>query len=38
MQAERALADEPTEANFAWMKDVKARLEAVEGTEANPED
>lgn len=36
--AERALADEPTEANFAWMKDVKARLEAVEGTEANPED
>jgi len=35
--AERALADEPTEANFAWMKDVKARLEAVEGTEANPE-
>jgi DNA primase len=36
--AERALADEPTEANFAWMKDVKARLEDVEGTEANPED
>jgi DNA primase len=35
--AERALADEPTEANFAWMKDVKARLETIEGTEANPE-
>lgn len=33
--AERALADEPTEANFAWMKDVKARLETIEGTEAN---
>ncbi len=36
--AERALADEATEANFAWMKDVKARLEAVEGTEANSDD
>ena len=35
--AERALADEATEANFAWMKDVKARLESVEGTEANPD-
>lgn len=35
--AERALADEPTEANFAWMKDVKGRLETIEGTEANPE-
>lgn len=35
--AERALADEPTEANFAWMKDVKARLDTIEGTEANPE-
>lgn len=33
--AERALADEPTEANFAWMKDVKGRLETIEGTEAN---
>ena len=32
--AERALADEATEANFAWIKDVKARLEAIEGTEA----
>lgn len=36
--AERALADEPTEANFAWMKDVKARLETIEGTEANSTD
>ncbi|MFC5418877.1 DNA primase [Bosea eneae] len=35
--AERALADEPTEANFAWMKDVKGRLDTIEGTEANPE-
>lgn len=32
--AERALADEATEANFAWIKDVKARLENLEGTEA----
>ncbi len=36
--AERALADDATEANFAWMKDVKARLEAIEGTEASSED
>lgn len=36
--AERALADEATEANFAWIKDVKARLETVEGTEAMSED
>ena len=32
--AERALADEATEANFAWIKDVKARLETIEGTES----
>lgn len=36
--AERALADEATEANFAWIKDVKARLENIEGTEAMSED
>ena len=36
--AERALADEATEANFAWIKDVKARLESIEGTEAMSED
>ena len=32
--AERALADEATEANFAWIKDVKARLDTLEGIEA----
>ena len=32
--AERALADDATEAHFAWIKDVKARLETIEGTEA----
>jgi DNA primase len=32
--AERALADEATEANFAWIKDVKGRLDTIEGTEA----
>ena len=31
------LADEATEANFAWIKDVKARLETIEGTEAMSE-
>jgi DNA primase len=36
--AERALADDATEANFAWIKDVKARLETIEGTEAMSED
>ena len=36
--AERALADDATEANFAWIKDVKARLEAIEGTEAMSEE
>ncbi|CAH1674267.1 DNA primase [Hyphomicrobiales bacterium] len=36
--AERALADDATEANFAWIKDVKARLDTIEGTEAMSED
>ena len=36
--AERALADDATEANFAWIKDVKARLETIDGTEAMSED
>ncbi len=36
--AGRALADEATEANLAWVKDVLARLETVEGTEANSDD
>jgi DNA primase len=33
--AERALAEDATEAHFSWMKDVKARLENIEGTEAD---
>lgn len=36
--AERALADEATEANFAWIKDVKARLDTIEGIEAMSDD
>ncbi len=32
--AELALGEEPSEANLAWLKDVKARLEAIDGTEA----
>ena len=32
--AELALSEAQTEANFAWLKDVNARLESVEGTEA----
>jgi DNA primase len=32
--AERALGDEPSEANLAWIRDVKGRLSALEGTEA----
>ncbi|MBR7517936.1 hypothetical protein KC217_19870, partial [Mycobacterium tuberculosis] len=32
--AERALADEPTEATLAWIRDVKGRLETIEGTQA----
>ncbi|WP_291688726.1 DNA primase [Bradyrhizobium sp.] len=32
--AEAALGDEPSEANMAWLRDVKARLEEVDGTEA----
>jgi DNA primase len=33
--AERALAEDMTDANFVWVKDVKARLESVEGTQAD---
>ena len=29
-----ALGDEPTDANMAWLKDVSARLESLDGTEA----
>lgn len=36
--AERALADDATEANFAWIKDVKARLDTIDGTQATSED
>jgi DNA primase len=32
--AELALSEAQTEANFAWLKDVNARLESMEGTEA----
>ncbi|WP_354111692.1 DNA primase [Bradyrhizobium sp. S3.12.5] len=32
--AELALGDDPSEANLAWLRDVKARLAAVDGTEA----
>jgi DNA primase len=33
-EAERALGDEPSERNFAWLRDVQGRLAAIEGTEA----
>lgn len=33
--AERALAEDATEAHFTWLKDVKARLGNLEGTEAD---
>jgi DNA primase len=32
--AELALGEEPTEANYAWLRDVKHRLSEVDGTEA----
>ena len=32
--AEAALGDEASEANFAWLRDVKARMAEVDGTEA----
>ncbi len=32
--AELALSQEPTEANFTWLKDVSVRLESMDGTEA----
>jgi DNA primase len=32
-EAERALGAEPTEANFAWLKDVQQRLAVLDGTE-----
>jgi DNA primase len=32
--AERALGEDPSEANLAWLRDVQSRLAALEGTEA----
>jgi DNA primase len=32
--AERALGDEPSEKNFAWLRDIRGQLSALEGTEA----
>jgi len=32
--AELALSQDPTDSNFGWLKDVSARLESIEGTEA----
>jgi DNA primase len=36
--AEAALAEDMSEANFAWVRDIKARLESLDGTEADPDD
>jgi DNA primase len=36
-EAERALGDEPSEKNFAWLRDVQGRLAALDGTEATIE-
>jgi len=32
--AEQALGQESSEANYSWLQDVKARLSALDGTEA----
>jgi DNA primase len=37
IEAERALGEEPSEANLAWLRDVQTRLSALEGTEASIE-
>src|SRR5882757_8733051 len=36
-EAERALGDDPSEKNFAWLRDVQSRLSAIAGTEASIE-
>lgn len=36
-EAERALGEEPSEENFAWLRDVRAQLSSLEGTEASIE-
>ncbi|MGU3495684.1 DNA primase [Xanthobacteraceae bacterium A53D] len=33
-EAERSLGEDPSDANFAWLRDVRERLSAAEGTEA----
>jgi DNA primase len=35
--AERALGQEPTDANLAWLRDVQGRLSALDGSEAQIE-
>jgi DNA primase len=35
--AERALGEEPSEQNFAWLRDIQAQLSSLEGTEASIE-
>jgi DNA primase len=35
--AERALGEEPSEQNLAWLLDIKAQLSSLEGTEASIE-
>ncbi len=36
-EAERALGEEPSEQNFAWLRDVQTQLASLEGTEATIE-
>jgi DNA primase len=36
-EAERALGEEPTEENLAWLRDVQSRLSALNGSEASIE-
>ena len=36
--AERALSEDSSEENFAWLQEVKARLASLQGTEATPGD
>ncbi len=36
-EAERALGEDPSEQNFAWLRDVQGRLSAIDGTEASIE-
>ena len=35
--AERALAEEDTDANLAWLREVQHQLSSVEGAEADPD-